>query len=66
MGKMGVNVKGKVGMMLEGIDGEMMVVYDMVRGVKGKVFVMKGEVKMEEGGGIEKGMEDGEEMRVLG
>lgn len=46
--KMALNLKGNVAIMFERIDGHMMVVYDMLSAVKPNVFVINGEVGVED------------------
>lgn len=46
--KMALNLKGNVAIMFERIDAHMMVVYDMLSAVKPNVFVINGEVGVED------------------
>lgn len=46
--KMALNLKGNVAIMFERIDGHMMIVYDMLSAVKPNVFVINGEVGVED------------------
>lgn len=46
--KMALNLKGNVAIMFERIDGHMMVVYDMLSAVKPNVFVINGDVAVED------------------
>lgn len=63
--KLALNLKGNVAIMFARIDAHMMVVYEMLSAVKPNVFVINGEVKIEDRRRIQKAMEEGEDITLL-